>query len=129
MYANSLLHDLPVADGPVSIRASPFWVPRAANNCTMWVCGKSAYYFLPADWSGTCYLGFIVGALRPVDGLPLHPLPEHWWHRHKRSIINADAKKLGSHHVDSIVHSHFSRFQLPFSLCMVLSLPLRILGA
>ena len=51
-----------------------------------------------------------MGALRPVDGLPLHPLPKQWWHRHKRSIINADAKKLGSHHFQSIVHRHFSRF-------------------
>ena len=31
MYANSLLHDLPVADGPESIRASLFWVPHAAK--------------------------------------------------------------------------------------------------
>lgn len=39
---------------------------RIAANGTMFVCGEHAFRFLPTDWKGSCYLAYIVPAMRLV---------------------------------------------------------------
>ncbi|KAL2102117.1 hypothetical protein ACEWY4_001285 [Coilia grayii] len=40
---------------------------RAAVNGTMFVCGKYAYPYLPPQWQGTCYLAYVIPAVRTVE--------------------------------------------------------------
>lgn len=42
----------------------------AAYNGTMFVCGKFAYTFLPPSWQGTCYLAYVVPAVRMTKEPP-----------------------------------------------------------
>jgi hypothetical protein len=38
-----------------------------AVNGTMFVCGQDAYSYLPTNWSGSCYVAYVVPALEIVS--------------------------------------------------------------
>ncbi|XP_038644198.1 endogenous retrovirus group PABLB member 1 Env polyprotein-like isoform X1 [Scyliorhinus canicula] len=61
----------------------------SAYNGTYFICDDKAYPWLPRSWSGSCYLGYMVPAIRHVTNL-LH-ISEMTVQRKKRSIIFRDA--------------------------------------
>lgn len=46
--------------------------PLQSPNGTYWVCGTLAYPWLPTNWSGSCYLGYIVPHIH-ITKLSEHP--------------------------------------------------------
>lgn len=54
----------------------------------MWTCGKHSYLFLPAGWSGTCYLSLLTPNIYKVENVSTHVTR----HRVKREYISPGKK-------------------------------------
>ncbi|XP_072338123.1 uncharacterized protein [Scyliorhinus torazame] len=61
----------------------------SACNGTYFICDDRAYSWLPKYWSGSCYLGYLVPAIRHLPHLPYVTEPATL--RNKHSIILRDA--------------------------------------
>ena len=44
--------------------------PQAPLNSTNFVCGHWPYLWLPAGWTGYCYLGYVIHQIRILDQSP-----------------------------------------------------------
>uniref|UniRef100_UPI00398F07D9 endogenous retrovirus group PABLB member 1 Env polyprotein-like n=1 Tax=Pristiophorus japonicus TaxID=55135 RepID=UPI00398F07D9 len=51
-------------------------------NCTYFICGHKAYPWLPANWTGSCYLGYVVPFIRSIKTLR----DAYGSHRFKRDL-------------------------------------------
>ncbi|XP_041856076.1 endogenous retrovirus group PABLB member 1 Env polyprotein-like isoform X1 [Melanotaenia boesemani] len=63
----------------------------------VWTCGRHSYIYLPVNWSGTCYLAYLlpdVSAFTLTPNGTLRPFPEpfHHPHRVKRGIFSPQMK-------------------------------------
>uniref|UniRef100_UPI00398E35B0 syncytin-2-like n=1 Tax=Pristiophorus japonicus TaxID=55135 RepID=UPI00398E35B0 len=63
------------------------WMARkdqelTSYNCTYFICGHKAYPWLPANWTGSCYLGYVVPFIRSIKTLR----DAYGSHRFKRDL-------------------------------------------
>nr|XP_042703505.1 endogenous retrovirus group PABLB member 1 Env polyprotein-like [Chrysemys picta bellii] len=62
---------------------------KASYGKAFWVCGNSAYKWLPHGWHGSCYKGYLAPPLRVLTKVPSgHP----WYYRSLRATIEPIGK-------------------------------------